>query len=249
MKHERKHRITEDVVRWFFNHARLNGYNQVAYPISHFTLSKMIGETFSIAMQPIANLTTEKVAKVLQRLNLPFEQSALDRYSDVAGFLYASRGGGIIFIEETDTEERQKFSLAHELGHFINDYYRPVYLKYENTRTIPLFSQEESDKVVSARCTKSDIFGAEGYLRQRLSRDEGNLLTWHKEKFREIKANGFAAELLMPMEECRRIEHENQGASQEELTLALIRRFGVSRSAAAIRVEELRLGMVEEGLW
>jgi Zn-dependent peptidase ImmA (M78 family) len=69
-----------------------------------------------------------------------------------------------------------------------------------------------------------------------------------KEKYKEIKANFFAAELLMPMEEYRRIGHEYPGAGQEELTAALMKRFGVSRSAAAIRVEELQLGVVEERL-
>jgi Zn-dependent peptidase ImmA (M78 family) len=79
-----------------------------------------------------------------------------------------------------------------------------------------------------------------------------------KEKFKEIKANFFAAELLMPMEECKRIEHECEGKSRGEparpgrsdgLTAALTKRFGVSRSAAAIRVEELRLGILEERLF
>jgi hypothetical protein len=37
-------------------------------------------------------------------------------------------------------------------------------------------------------------------------------------------------------------------AGQEELTAALMKRFGVSRAAAAVRVEELQLGVVEEGL-
>ncbi len=70
-----------------------------------------------------------------------------------------------------------------------------------------------------------------------------------KAKFKEVKANFFAAELLMPMEECKRIEHESEGVSQRELTDALIRRFRVSRAAAAIRVEELKLGVLEERLF
>jgi hypothetical protein len=70
-----------------------------------------------------------------------------------------------------------------------------------------------------------------------------------KENYKEIKANFFAAELLMPMDECSRIEFESEGATREELTAGLIRRFGVSRAAAAIRVEELRLGVVEGSLF
>ena len=194
---------------------------------------------------------------MLKRLDLPYEATVLDRYSALAGFLYAHRGNGIIFIEETDPEERRKFSLAHELGHFINDYYRPVYLKYENSNTIPLFQEEgtaQLRQVVSARCTKRDIFGEDEpkLVEVKNKENEELLVELHrkqKEKFKEIKANYFAAELLMPMEECKRIEYENEGASGAELTAALVMRFAVSRSAAAIRVEELRLGVLEERLF
>lgn len=51
------------------------------------------------------------------------------------------------------------------------------------------------------------------------------------------------------MEECKRIEHESEGVSQAELSVILMRRFGVSRCAAQIRVEELRLGVLEERLF
>jgi len=139
---------------------------------------------------------------------------------------------------------------------FTNDYYRPVYLKYESSNTIALFQEEQTvqvRQVVSARCTKRDIFGGdESEMVEVKSPDARSLLDSlqreQKEKYKEIKANFFAAELLMPMEECKRVEHENPGAGQEELTAALMKRFGVSRAAASIRVKELRLGVVEERL-
>ena len=257
MKHQQRHRITQEVVGWFLEFAARDGKNPVSHPISYGTLSTMIGEIFDIAVERMSHLSIEQVTQVLKRLDLPYEATVLDRYSALAGFLYAHRGNGIIFIEETDPEERRKFSLAHELGHFINDYYRPVYLKYENSNTIPLFQEEgtaQLRQVVSARCTKRDIFGeGEPELVEVKNKENEELLVElhrkQKEKFKEIKANYFAAELLMPMEECKRIEYENEGASGAELTAALVMRFGVSRSAAAIRVEELRLGVLEERLF
>jgi Zn-dependent peptidase ImmA (M78 family) len=257
MKPEQRHRITQDVVDWVRSNCFSANGGQPSYPIAFNTLSARIRESFRIAIHSIPHLDIARIAATVQRLGLPFESTTLDRYSALAGFLYAYHGGGIIFIEETDPEERQKFSLAHELGHFINDYYRPVYLKYENGNTIPLFQEEETvqvRQVVSARCTKRDIFGGdEPELVDVKSPDTRSLLDSlqreQKEKYKEIKANFFAAELLMPMEECRRIEHENPGADQEELTAALMKHFGVSRAAAAVRVQELHLGVVEEGLW
>ncbi|MFH0991640.1 MAG: ImmA/IrrE family metallo-endopeptidase [bacterium] len=257
MKHEQRHLITRDVVIWFLEHARITGENLASYPITFSSLCTMIGGTFQIAIQRIEGLEIDKVTATLKRLQLPFEEEVLDRYSALAGFLYAYHGGGIIFIEETDPEERRKFSLAHELGHFINDYYKPVHLKYENNNTIPLFQEEEtaqSRQVVSARCTKRDIFGADEPELAEINNKENEQLLIElrreqKEKFKEIKANFFAAELLLPMEDCKRIEHEYEGASQGELTVALMKRFGVSRSAAIIRIEDLRLGVMEKRLF
>jgi Zn-dependent peptidase ImmA (M78 family) len=58
-----------------------------------------------------------------------------------------------------------------------------------------------------------------------------------------MKADFFAGELLMPMEPCKRIEYECAGGNQAELSFKLIKRFDVSRSAAATRVKEMRLGI------
>ncbi len=271
MKHEQRHRIAQETVDWI--RRRYFGDNLVpkgwiptvsGYPLSFDALSRAIRESFRLAIHPTPSMTIGDIAAVLHRLQLPIEPERLDGYSELAGFLYAYQGGGIIFIEETDTDERKKFSLAHELGHFINDYYRPIYLKYESSNTIPLFQDEvtaQLRQVISARCTKRDIFRGDKpeFVANSSKENEQLLAELQREqkdqpdrspagKFMEIKANLFAAELLMPMMECGRIEYENQGASQEDLTLAVMQRFGVSRSAAAIRVEELRLGVVEEGL-
>jgi Zn-dependent peptidase ImmA (M78 family) len=257
MKHEQRHRITQEIVDWVRSNCFSPNGGLPRYPLSFDSLSTSIRESFRIAIHSIPELHIARIAATVQRLHLPFESTTLDRYSALAGFLYAYHGGGIIFIEANDREDRRKFSLAHELGHFINDYYRPVYLKYESSNTIPLFQEEQTvqvHQVVSARCTKRDIFGGdEPEMLEVKSPDTRTLLDSlqreQKEKYKEIKANSFAAELLMPMEECKRVEHENPGASQEELTEALMKRFGVSRAAAVVRVQELHLGVVEEGLW
>jgi hypothetical protein len=39
--------------------------------------------------------------------------------------LVARSGHGFIFIDGTDPEEEQRFSLAHELAHFLRDYWQP----------------------------------------------------------------------------------------------------------------------------
>jgi hypothetical protein len=39
--------------------------------------------------------------------------------------LVAWRGHGFIFIDTDDSEDERRFSLAHELGHFLRDYWQP----------------------------------------------------------------------------------------------------------------------------
>lgn len=257
MRHEQRHRVAQEIVDTFRSKAQRTHADLFCYPLALDVLTVMISETYPIAVNEIANLDIEKISRAIKTFGGNLATSTLDGYMALAGFFYAHRGGGVIFLERDDSEERRKFSLAHELGHFINDYYRPVYLKYESSNTIPLFREEQTAQVrqvVSSGCTKRDIFGdAEPEIVDVTNSDTQRVLIAlqreQKERYKEIKANAFAAELLMPMEECRRIEHECEGASAEELTLAVKKRFGVSRAAAAIRVEELQLGVVEEGMW
>jgi hypothetical protein len=41
------------------------------------------------------------------------------------GCLVASKGYGVVFLDQLDGDEEQGFSLAHELAHFLRDYLRP----------------------------------------------------------------------------------------------------------------------------
>jgi hypothetical protein len=41
------------------------------------------------------------------------------------GCLVASKGYGVVFLDELEGDEEQRFSLAHELAHFLRDYLRP----------------------------------------------------------------------------------------------------------------------------
>jgi len=250
MKTEKKHLVAQQVADLFRQKIQRTHSDLYGYPLSLSTLTTMISETYWIAVQPVANLDIHKVQTVIQRLGGSLETSVLDEYSALAGFLYAYRGSGVIFIEAMDTEERQKFSLAHELGHFVIEYYQPIHLKYGSSNTIPLFVEEQTRdmrQVVAARCTKRDIYGDdEPHIVQPIEEVVKRLLDElqreRKEKFNEIRANLFAAEMLMPLEKCRQIERAYIGRDQEEIVHVVMRTFGVSRQAARYRVQELQLG-------
>lgn len=82
----------------------------------------------------------------------------------------SNKSKGAIVLKEGDRYERQRFTAAHELGHFLNDGHRPI-------------------KGLSGfQCTKNDMRVREG--------KRGKPLTKYERQ--ELEANVFTAELLMP---------------------------------------------------
>lgn len=248
MRHEQKHRIAQKVVDTFRTKVIATHGDLFTYPLSLDALTVIVSETYPIALQEIERLDIRKVARTIAQLGGSIEISVLDEYMALAGFLYAHRGGGLIFVERGDSEERRKFTLAHELGHFINEYYEPVYLKYEASNTLPLFSEErtrQTQQVVAARCSPADIYGpGEPMVRRAIDPSVKELVQElqceQKSRFNEIRANVFAAELLMPMEECARLESRCMRERLDPVR-ELMLRFGVSRQAATVRAQELHL--------
>lgn len=254
MKPEQRHRIAQKTVDTFRNKVQRTHADLFRYPLALDALTVMISETYPIAVHEIEDLDILKISRAVKSFGGELVTSTLDSYMALAGFLYAHRGGGVIFIERGDGEERRKFSLAHELGHFINDYYEPVYLKYEASNTLPLFTEDrtaETQQVIAARCSPVDIYGGgEPTARQNVEPPVKALVEQlHREqkaRFAEIRANLFAAELLMPMDECARIESRCR-AENRDIVRELRVEFGVSHQAATYRVAELQSGHVEEG--
>jgi hypothetical protein len=49
----------------------------------------------------------------------------VERDRPLRACLVASHGHGLIFLDGTDADNEQRFSLAHEVGHFLRHYWRP----------------------------------------------------------------------------------------------------------------------------
>jgi Zn-dependent peptidase ImmA (M78 family) len=114
---------------------------------------------------------------------------------DVAGAIVKEPGkDAVILVNQTDHPNRKRFTVAHELGHFVQ-------------------KSEDAFEYVDRRDTLSTMG---------VSPDE-------------MYANAFAANLLMPEEEVKRLHNEKTS----DLEMAL--RFGVSREAMSIRLSSLGL--------
>lgn len=131
---------------------------------------------------------------IARRLGLRVFAAKLD--SDVSGMLIKEPGRDpVIYVNGNDTENRQRFSCAHELGHYI----------------------------LRASSNSDDAFGYIDRRGEEAPRGTNPA---------EIYANQFAAELLMPQENVRRL-----APSMSDASLAV--KFNVSVGAMKYRLENL----------
>lgn len=147
----------------------------------------------------------------------------------VSGLLGAKQSGGIvktnkppytIYVNKNHSFERQRFTIAHEIGHYL-----------EHREAI---DRAQEDGIIE-RTHFSNVFNAEQMsqkLQQGLHRSDAVQYSSEEQKM-EVMANRFAAELLMPEDKFREVWQ--QASSAEEVAKV----FYVSESAANFRGQNL----------
>lgn len=86
-------------------------------------LRHSITVTFPVAMVELSPLWTHTVCDWLRNLGVPCESEGPDR--PLRACLVARAGLAFLFLDSHDPPEEQRFSLAHELAHFLRDYHLP----------------------------------------------------------------------------------------------------------------------------
>lgn len=79
--------------------------------------------TLPLELYPVAGLRVNDVLAWAERIRLNCHIRGRDRR--LHGCLIADRGKGTIFFDTQDHEHEQRFTLAHELAHFLLDYQAP----------------------------------------------------------------------------------------------------------------------------
>jgi hypothetical protein len=82
-----------------------------------------IARALPLAVVLLPRLRVSAVDDWLRRQGIACAVGARDRW--LRACLVARRGQGIAFVDGTDPEDEQRYSLAHELAHFLRDYSRP----------------------------------------------------------------------------------------------------------------------------
>lgn len=88
------------------------------------SLRAAVHRVLPLRVRALPNLRLSTVQERLHRdgIDLPVDD-VLD--CPLRACLAACRGNGFIFIDAEDAEDEQRFSLAHELAHYLRDYWRP----------------------------------------------------------------------------------------------------------------------------
>jgi len=77
----------------------------------------------TLTLEAIPALTAAKACRWLESNGIAHGFTGPDR--PLRGCLKTQDGHGIIFLDAVDPEDEQRFTLAHELAHFLRDYRRP----------------------------------------------------------------------------------------------------------------------------
>lgn len=181
---------------------RVEGFGD-RLPLDRAVDVSLIAEVYlDCSLVPLAGLTDRLALKYLhdrQRLNID-GLGASDEH--LAGGLYLSSDGARrwIFYEEYDPPARQRFSIAHELGHLL--------LEAEPTIALmdgPSFVDPVEGSVLSfSRCVPSRVESAQN-AGPEVDGRHSSRPAWTEADLREFRANHFATELLMPLLGVRRL--------------------------------------------
>jgi hypothetical protein len=187
----------------------------------------------------IAGLTREIAIAYFSDPEAARDQTDRGNGEILSGFLYTSSRSGTIFINRSDPVARRRFSVAHELGHYLL-HLRPLFriLKAEgmligiSDAALEARPGEEDDDSKERLAGKADLIG---------EIEMAGLLPPLDEM--ERQADAFATELLMPVTLVRELFDLNCTKFRErDLAWRLAMEMLVSRAAMDRRLKDL--GMI-----
>lgn len=154
-------------------------------------LSEIVGST-NLTCTELTNLTNRSAMEFLLREGALLEPFDTSDSEHLAGFLYANTTFGSILVERADLLVRRRFSVAHELGHYVL-HFRPLLAGIASQHE-PALTGITDAFPRSPEDTELDVLPTGVVLTQAATSDV--LLPPLEQMERE--ANQFAAELLMP---------------------------------------------------
>jgi hypothetical protein len=86
-------------------------------------IRRAVARSQPISVVTLSALHVAKAEEWLRRQGIAIDIDVVNR--PLRACLVAHAGAGIIFVDGADAENEQRFSIAHELAHFLADYLAP----------------------------------------------------------------------------------------------------------------------------
>lgn len=207
-------------------------------------LNELLG-VYNLTCTEIVGLTSLAASNFLLQHGAIFEPIRNTTQEPLAGYIYVSKTSGHIFVERNDLLVRRRFSVAHELGHYL--------LHFQPLIASPLVRDESEPFEISEAL--SFIVGNEdteetptGHVLSSLQAKLASLLP--PEAQMEDEANQFAAELLMPTEVVHDlVKRYSPVCRGDDLLWRLSTEMLVSKAATYRRLKDLQLSALISVSW
>jgi hypothetical protein len=188
--------------------------------------------TCPIAIVRLPRLRLWKAIEWLNRKGIPHARTGTDRA--LHGYIAARGGSGVVLIDGSDAEDEQRFTVAHEVAHFLYDYLRP---RAVAVRAFGKHITEVLDGLRPATAgerlagvLRGVPLGFYSHVRDRRGDEEVE-----EEHFDvEDKADQLALELLAPLADVLTFMRKEALDSPEDVHQALTQRYGLPTAIARL---------------
>ena len=197
-----------------------------------------------VVIELISDLSSGCVRAWLGQRGIQHRVSEIDRR--LHGCLVARSGRGIVFLDREDNDAERRFTLAHEIAHFVLDHQLPRLkaLKILGERIVPVLDGQRApsqEELLSAVLQRVPL-DVQVHLMSRSA--TGAICTWDIEES-EQRADRLALELLAPAQtavaELRHILTDTEEVDGQVNRAAdhLAFRFGLPTAVATTYVQQL----------
>jgi Zn-dependent peptidase ImmA (M78 family) len=203
-------------------------------------LNELLGG-YNLTCTELVGLTSERASHFLMRGGAILEPIQSANQEPLAGYIYVDSRNGYIFVERDDLFVRRRFSVAHELGHYVLHFYSLI-------RSEKLRDQYESIEITEALAPFSAEEDADDLPNGRVV----HALHLHLPPYQQMEdeANRFAAELLMPAEAVQYLLTRYAPSCRgDDLIWRLATEMLVSRAAMRRRLRDLHLFPLIAAQW
>ncbi len=225
-------------VRWLQDALSASGLDKPdSFPRN---LEAEVAMALPLTVVPLEGLTTSSVDEWLRRRGVRHQLGGTPRA--LHGCLVARSGTAVVFIDAEDSEDERRFTLAHEVAHFVLDHVMPrsAALRAFGEVILPALDGRRplSEAEQLSALLRGTPLRTEGKLMERNAR--GSICSWATE-VAEQRADRLALEILAPFSEVLRslrgLEEEDQRG--EPGIQLLTEKFGIPPNAARVRVQQV----------